>query len=177
VEVPDSPHDTPAYWQALGQFVQEFSEVERDTNMLLWYLTDSDVTVAAAIYRERMPISQVMAAVEKLYPIRMTEARAVQVMKRNLKQLRRITDLRNDLLHNGTTFTDSGAEIVRVLSARRERNETAPSVAISVATLINLRSDCAWLGTYLWLQWQYFARPSAGASFRASNVDVDWLYT
>jgi hypothetical protein len=172
----ESPHNTPAYWQALGQFVHEFTEVEREINLLLWYLTDRDVAVAAAIYRERMPISAVISAVEKLYPIRMGEPQARRIFQQNLQHLKRIANLRNDLLHNGTTFTENGAEIVRLLAARRDRKQAGPSIALSVETLVSLRDDCGWLGTYLWLQWQFFANPEMRAGFNASNVEAPWHF-
>lgn len=150
----ESPHNTPAYWQALGQFVQEFSEAEREANLLLWKLTDKDEAVSAAIYRERMPISEVIAAIEKLYPMRVAGRDADREVQRNLQQLKRITRLRNDLLHNGTTFTEQGAAIVRKLAARRDRTEAAPAVSLSVEVLNQLSGDCSWLATFFWLQSQ-----------------------
>lgn len=167
-------YNNPDYWQSLGKFVQSFSEVEREANFLLWQLTDDDVAVSAAIYRERMPISEVTKALERLYSVRLNVPDAVADFRRVMHQLQRITSLRNDLLHNGTTFTEQGAAIVKKLAARRSRTDIQPA-PVSIDLLDSASHDCNLIAVSLWMQWQFFEQ-RASVFIPLLTRDEGWSY-
>jgi hypothetical protein len=144
-----SLHNTPTYWQSLGKFVQQFSEAEREAQILLWYLTSEHVEVAFAIYREKMNLNEVIELCRKLYRIRVADDAAATEFDVYMIHFSAIAEVRNKLLHNGTTFTDEGAQVIQRLKDLRSK-ERAPPMPMSAECLDAMSVDCGWIESVCW---------------------------
>jgi hypothetical protein len=137
-----SEYNTPEYWQRLGEFVQVFAEAELETHSMLWALTNRNEKIAAAIFPERMGLDDAITSLRRLYPLRVDDKDSVTLLVRVLDQLKCISVVRNKLLHNGATFTETGVAIVEKLKEMRKGDGKVTPVPVPIDALAAMAKDC-----------------------------------
>ena len=136
-----SPFNTDEYWRALGMFVQQFSEAEREAQVLLWSMTAQDLRVATAIYKDNLDLVVVIGTLRKLYPLHVADEPSRAIFDAHMAQFEWIRDRRNKLLHNGATFTEQGAQVIQKLRGIRNPERPPPSFPMSRGELLAMGQD------------------------------------
>jgi hypothetical protein len=135
-----------------------FSEAESAAHMLLALLVDLNPTVAATVLPERMPLAKVLDALPKIMGARIAEGHAIHAALADVvRRFTVIAQVRNDVLHNGTTLTEGGAALVKSLHGRRKGDhEPTPLYPLSVEVFDSMTYDCSQIRGFLYAQFQTY---------------------
>jgi hypothetical protein len=87
------------YWEALGEFVSSFSQLEVNLQLALWQFAKLPKTVARAWLSSSTRINEAMNQISKLAEAQGWEDAKKKELKLLIDQLGMINKVRNDLLH------------------------------------------------------------------------------
>ena len=99
--------DVPQYWQALGSFVDRFTGVELNLQTLLWEFAGVPAPTAQAVFKN-ISINRAMEIVWRVADAQKWPEERKAELKPIFDQLKKINNLRNDLLHLGAKFEGEG---------------------------------------------------------------------
>jgi hypothetical protein len=167
--------DFPAYWQALGCFVDRFTGVELNLQTLLWLFAGVPMPTAQAVFRN----TSANRAIEIIWRVaeaqNWTEGRKAQ-LKPIFDQLDKINKLRNDLLHLGAKCEGEGRwAISNQLLAHTEKKIRTQTITIPIlkAATVDLTSIELRLTLFAFADQM---SPEARTSFEA-ETKLPWRYT
>jgi hypothetical protein len=171
-------HDTPAYWESLGRFVQAFATIERNFTAAILVLVDPDFRVSAPIVAP-LSLQQRINLTRQVFPVRRNRRELAEDCERVLSQMEVIASVRNLLLHNGTLFSDTdGATTARMLEGVLKPGKKPKPLSTSVEVLQALAADCVRIAQY-WFMHSWY--PPQLAASECSNwrpqLQKPWSYT
>ncbi len=138
---PNSFEYIQRYWQALGQFIDQFAAIEAAMQTALWHYANVPAPVAKAVF-SGVRINTTMDFIRRLFEVsnidESIKADAVYVFS----QLSAINKARNDIVHFGAKFAGvEGSQAIvtnEALALTEERQKTIP---ISPEILVDMTAD------------------------------------
>jgi len=121
--------ESNAYWRSLGEFIDVFSKIESELQVLIWQETKVPADMAKAIF-SGFRIDQAKDLINRARESngRPEEAR----LKRAFAQLTVITKARNDIVHYGAKFNGEAFAVSNDIAAhvpnRRRTFEVSPQI-------------------------------------------------
>lgn len=171
-----NPYNRDRYWRALGKFVDQFSEVEEATHILLWQRTKTSMKIGRAVF-SGVRIKEGMNLIKRVGEVCLLPPGIAADQKYIFAQLNIITGLRNDILHYGAL--NLGSEIMLVTNLRSalttERLRTKP---VSSRILLDAARDLHKIKVHL-IERHLWREPGLPSPFSLRDLrllDAAWKY-
>lgn len=152
-----------AYWLALGQFVDAFSNIEAATQTLLWEVANTPQETARAVF-SGVKTDTAISFVRRLFDSKGQQL--PPMLDRAFQQLAAINTFRNELLHHGATFDGQDLVVTNRLLALPGREKATP---VSPEILASLCFD---LGTLQYCFALFLRERQVGA---LNQIELDAL--